>query len=114
MAIFLRILAVLFPWVATVGTAFVTRMLYTLGFGVATFTGLTLVLDELLGYITSSFSDLPADIVGMLGLYGIDTAMNIMLSSGVALMVFKGISASSHSRMVWRRPGDKSPISWDF
>ncbi len=52
----------------------------------------------------------------MIGLVGIDDALNIMLSAGFTLFVFKGLTAAagraSVRNSVWRKPGDNSEINW--
>ncbi|ELB1511291.1 MULTISPECIES: DUF2523 family protein [Vibrio harveyi group] len=97
-------------------TAIVTRAAVSLGFGTATFFGVDMVFDSVISKLSSSLSGLPAEIVMMIGLVGIDDALNIMLSAGFTLFVFKGLTAvagrASIRNSVWRKPGDNSEINW--
>ncbi len=112
-----RIIGFLFltviPLLPQLISAFVTRAAVSLGFGTATFLGLDSLFDSLISKIQSSTSGLPAEVIQMIGLIGIDDAINIALSAGFALLTFKGLTRMGSARVaVWRKPGDKSPMDW--
>lgn len=91
----------------------VSRAAIALGFGTAAYGGFNLIFDNILQRLASTSSGLPSEIINMIGLVGIPEAFNIVLSAGFALLVFKGMSRSGNVRnMVWRKPGDKSPMDW--
>ncbi|HCE3306100.1 TPA: DUF2523 domain-containing protein [Vibrio parahaemolyticus] len=96
--------------------AVVTRAAVSLGFGTATFFGVDLVFEGVITKLSASTSGLPAEVIMMIGLVGIDDALNIMLSAGFTLFVFKGLTAAagraSVRNSVWRKPGDNSEINW--
>ncbi|TOK50305.1 DUF2523 family protein [Vibrio parahaemolyticus] len=112
-----RILAFLFltviPLLPQLISAVLTRAAISLGFGTATFVGLNLLFESVIAKLSASTSGLPAEVIQMIGLIGIDDAFNIMLSAGFALLTFKGLTRAGGARVaVWRKPGDKNPIDW--
>ncbi len=96
-------------------TAIVTRSAVALGFGTASYFGIDLLFETVLAKLSDSTSGLPADVVLMIGLIGIDDAFNIMLSAGFALFVFKGLSVAAGRatvrNSVWRKPGTADKIT---
>lgn len=112
-----KLLAFLFmsiiPLMPQLITSMVSRAAVALGFGTATFFGLNLLFEKVLTEIGSAASGLPKEVLMMIGLVGIDDAINIFCSAGVALFTLKGMNALGKARTsVWRKPGDKSPIEW--
>jgi hypothetical protein len=94
-------------------TSIVSKAAVALGFGTATFFGLNLLFEQVLTKIGASASGLPKEVLMMIGLVGVDDAINIFCSAGVALFTLKGMNAMGKVRTaVWRKPGDKSPIEW--
>ncbi|WP_027695284.1 DUF2523 family protein [Vibrio litoralis] len=115
-----RIIAFLFltviPLLPQLITAVVTRAALAVGFGTASYVGFDILFDNVLSTVTDSLSGLPSDIVTMIRLVGIPTGINIALSSGFALLTFKGMSAISGRanirKRIWRKPGDNSEMDW--
>lgn len=106
-------LASVFPFLAQFLTATVARVAVAIGFGTVTYAGVGLIFDNIIDKINASGGVLSPHIATFIHLLGIDTALNIMMSSGFALLVLKGASKSGDMRkMVWRKPGDKSDVDW--
>lgn len=106
-------LASIFPFLAQFLTASVARVAIALGFGTVSYAGVGFIFDTIIAKLNSSSLLLMPHVATFIHLMGIDTAMNIAMSAGATLMVMKGVSKSGYSRqMVWRRPGDKSPVDW--
>lgn len=94
-------------------SAIVTRAAISIGFGTATYVGLDMVFTSLIAKLQSSTSGLPTEVIMMIGLIGIDDAINIALSAGFAVLTFKGMTRMGQARKaVWRKPGDNSPYDW--
>lgn len=105
--------AAVFPFLAQFLTASVARIAVAVGFGTATFAGVGLIFDSIIEKINSSGSLLLPHIATFIHLLGIDTALNIIMSAGFALMILKGASRAGDMRkVVWRKPGDKSDVDW--
>ncbi|WAX22038.1 minor head protein [Shewanella phage Dolos] len=113
MQFFAIFLASIFPFLAQFLTASVARVAVALGFGTVTYAGVGFIFDEIISKLNASANFVFPHIATFIHLLGIDTALNIAMSSAVALMVLKGVSKSGYSRqLVWRKPGDKSPVDW--
>lgn len=48
--------------------------------GIVTFVGFDLLLDQLNQFVASGVGGIPADVLGLAGLSGVDTAINLVLS----------------------------------
>lgn len=106
-------LASVFPFFTQFLGATVSRVAVAVGFGTVTFAGVGLVFDAIIAKLNASTVSLAPDIATFIHLLGIDTALNIGMSAGFALMVFKGANRLGDRRsMVWRKPGDKSDVDW--
>lgn len=95
-------------------SAIATRVAIAIGFGTASYVGLSSVFDSVLSELSSITSLLPPQVISMIGLIGIPDGINIMLSAGSALLVFKGMNAAGQMRRsVWRKPGSTDPMNWE-
>lgn len=113
MPYFLMFLGSIFPFLSGLVTATVGRVAVALGFGTVTFMGVGLIFDKILDKLNAATTTLPPLVATFIHLCGIDTAINIMMSTGFALLVLKGANRAGNSRqMVWRKPGDKSDVDW--
>ncbi|TQP79886.1 DUF2523 domain-containing protein [Vibrio cholerae] len=93
--------------------ALATRVAVSIGFGTATYVGVNLIFDRIFDKIQNEVGGLPANVIQMIGLIGITDAINIVMSAAFALLTFKGMNKLGQARtVVWRKPGDKSPIDW--
>ncbi|MBO1271196.1 DUF2523 domain-containing protein [Shewanella sp. 4t3-1-2LB] len=114
MQFFYMLLVSIFPFLAATISAMVARIAVSLGFGTVTYFGVNLIFDKVIERLNSSQNFIYPQVATFIHLLGIDTAINIMLSAGVGLLVLKGVSKTGEMRKsVWRKPGDKTPISWD-
>ncbi|MFA0156108.1 DUF2523 family protein [Vibrio sp. 10N.261.46.A3] len=103
----------LFAYFAPFLGATVTRAAISLGFGTVVYQGVGFIFDTVIAQVNSSMGDLPYILVQFVHLLGIDTAINIGLSAGFALMVLKGMSSNmSLRKQVWRKGGDNSTSEW--
>ena len=105
--------ASLTPFLAQFLVASTARIAVTLGFSTVAFVGIGLVFDTIIDKLNASTSVLSPHIATFITLLGIDTAINIMLSAGVFVMVLKGMGRNGDMRKTaWRKPGDKSNVDW--
>ncbi len=96
------------PWIAGFFGSTVTQIALSFGWGVTTFSGFNILTSRLLEFATAGMSGVPAAVPQLLGLMWFDTAVNLMLSSAMALMALKGLKAGTMSRGAWSAPGSKS------
>lgn len=76
----------------------------SVGFGIATFTGIDLGIDYMMDAAISAMGGIPARGVEMLGFLWVDKAFNLIFSSGTALLTLKGIRNGVATRQVWTKP----------
>jgi hypothetical protein len=106
-------LASVFPFLAQFLTATVARVAVAAGFGTVAYMGVGLIFDGIITKLNASTNVLTPHIATFIHLLGIDTALNIIMSAGFALMVLKGANKAGDIRKsVWRKPGDKSDVEW--
>lgn len=67
------------------------RIAITFGFAIIAYTGLDIIYDQIAQAITGTSSLLPADMAAVIGLTGIGSAINIILSALAARMAMDGI-----------------------
>jgi hypothetical protein len=71
-------------FLASLAGPIVRRMLISLGVGVASYAALSAALNSALSHAQSSYSGLPADVLGLLGLAGVPDALAIICGGLVA------------------------------
>lgn len=76
----------------------VGRVLVALGIGVVTFTGVNAALDELKVQAVQSFSALPPEVVGMLGMMKVGVAISIVTSAIAARLLLDGLTSDTFKR----------------
>lgn len=91
------------PQIAGFFGASIIQLLVGLGFGFASFTGFNVGTSYLIQAAMSGFDGVPAAVPQLLGLMWVDKGMNLIVSSGFALMTIKGMKAGSITRMGWGR-----------
>lgn len=105
--------ASLVPFFAQFLVASTARIAVALGFGTVAFAGVGMVFDSIVSKLNDSTHVLAPHVATFIHLLGIDTAINIMMSAGVFLLVLKGVNRNGDMRKtVWRKPGDKSNVDW--
>ncbi|AXQ65916.1 MAG: protein of unknown function DUF2523 [Inoviridae sp.] len=113
MQYFFVFLASVVPFFAQFLTASVARVAVAVGFGTVAYAGVGLIFDSIIQKLNASTNLLSPHIATFIHLLGIDTALNIIMSAGFALMVLKGANKAGDIRKsVWRKPGDKSDVDW--
>lgn len=81
----------------------VVYVLRGIGFGLATFTGMTFVISEAESYLFDKFSGLPSDLYQILALAGFPLGIKILFTAiGVAIAIKTAIKPA---HPVWRKPG---------
>lgn len=81
-------------WLASVIGPLIARALLALGMGVVTYTGATVAVDQALAYVQTSWSGMPAAVVGILALAGFDKFITIVLSAYASALALKAASGS--------------------
>lgn len=76
----------------------------SVGFGIATFTGIDLGIDYMMDAAISAMGDIPSRGVEMLGYLWVDKAFNLIFSSGTALLTLKGIRNGVATTQTWTKP----------
>jgi hypothetical protein len=85
-----------------------------IGFGVVTYTGLNFATDTILAYVQSNFNGLPANMLGMLGILGVDKAFNILLTVFSVRLIHMGVTGGSKTAVAWKAPADKNVLNGIF
>lgn len=76
--------AVLVALLGFVVSSVIVKILFALGVGFFTYTGLTALIDQLLGYVSVTTGGLPASIIQMMNLAGFSQAFGIVSAALVA------------------------------
>lgn len=92
------------PYFAVFFGSTVFQLLFSLGFGFSTFVGFNSLTGLIIDYALSGFSGLPDSVIHLLGLMWVDKALNLVLSSAIALMTLKGLKGGSLTKSVWHSP----------
>ena len=78
------------------------RLIIGAGVGFIAYTGINATLDYVKGLIVTNLQGLPADVVGIVSVLQIDTAVSILSSAVVARFVLKGMTSGTVKRWVIR------------
>lgn len=76
--------AVLVAVLGFVVSSVIVKILFALGVGFFTYTGLTALIDQLLGYVSVTTGGLPASIIQIMNLAGFSQAFSIVSAALVA------------------------------
>lgn len=79
---------------------FVGRVLASLGLSLITYYGVSKALDFLKSLVLSSLSGLPVDLLQILALMKVGTALTILFSCMFASMLINGLNGDSFKRLV--------------
>ena len=85
-----------------------------LGFGLVTYTGLNFATETILAYVQANFDCLPINILGMLGLLGVDKAFNILLTVFAVRLVHMGVTGGSRTTTAWKAPANTNVLNGIF
>lgn len=83
--------------------AAVFKILASLGFSLVVVEGVNLGFDYFVSQMSSSFGGISGDIAGILGLLGVDEAVNIVLTAHLFVIGLKGLTAKKYLPS-WRMP----------
>lgn len=84
----------------TLVASLVGRVLASLGMAIVTFIGITRALDYLKDLIVQGLGQLPADVVQLLGMMKVGTALSIVFSAMFASMLLNGLQSDTFKRWV--------------
>lgn len=90
----LLFLSALLGGLATAMGSFVFRAILALGIGTVTYTGIAVAVNSVKSSVVSSFSGMPADMVGLFGYLWVDRALSIVFSAVVSALAMRLISGS--------------------
>ena len=84
----------------TIAASFVGRVLASLGLSVVTFYGISNALDYLKQLIMQSLSQLPADVLQLVALMKVGTALSIVFSAMFASMLLNGLNSDTFKKWI--------------
>lgn len=87
-------LAMIAPILSWIAVSLVTRVLLTLGFGVATYYGIGALFGEAETFIWSNFGNTTNSIVTVLGMARVDDFIKVILSAYLATLQLRGLTAA--------------------
>lgn len=87
----------LFSFLSSIVGPLVAKVLTALGVGLVTYTGITLLLDQVRDAVVNNIGAVGASYIGLFGLAKIDVAINIMLGAVTARATISGIDKASGS-----------------
>jgi len=77
------------------------RIAVGMGFGIASYIGIGVLMADAIGHLTSQFTGLPAVVLDMVYLLGIDRCVNLLMSAYTARLSLLGMTAlGAMSRMI--------------
>jgi hypothetical protein len=85
-----------------------------IGFGLVTYTGLNFATDTILAYVQANFNGIPANMLSMLGLLGVDKAFNILLTVFSVRLVHMGVTGGKRTTTAWKAPADTNVLNGVF
>lgn len=75
------LLAVFYEWLVALVPVLVAKAIIALGIGVVSYTGINALFTGIEALVRNSFSGIPSQYIGLIGLCGVDVAVNITLSA---------------------------------
>jgi hypothetical protein len=81
-------MAFFLPALAAAAAPIVRTVLVSLGIGAITYTGLTLVLDQVVQHVQTSYGQLPASAAQIADLLGVGEALGILLGAMAARVAY--------------------------
>lgn len=76
------------------------RVLISLGIGYVTYEGLSTAMDYMKNLVWSNLGSLASDILQLVSVLEVDTAINIMFSAVAARLVIRGLTGGAITKMV--------------
>lgn len=94
---------VLLGGLVSIGAPLVIRVLAALGLGFAAYSGISVLLDELLDMVQGNINALGSQVLQYVAVFNVDRFMTMVFSAFVIRLVFMGMSSAGViSRMQWR------------
>jgi hypothetical protein len=83
------------------------QLLLSLGVGFVAYTGFSILLDGIEGYIYSYYDALPADLYSLLSIAGFDVGIGMLFGAAAAVLTLKAGNALGNRRRIqpWKKPG---------
>lgn len=78
-----------------------------LGFSVVSYVGFQIIIDQMQNYLFQHYDNLPTNLLKILDLMGVHSALGIMFSTMVGIATYK--SAVAATGTVWKKPGSTPP-----
>lgn len=97
------LLRLIWYFILSVAPYIVTYILRAVGFGLITFTGLTLVIGEAEEYVFRSYEGLPTEMYQILAMAGFPLGIKILFTAFSVAIAIKTAIKPAHP--VWRKPG---------
>lgn len=95
-----QVVAFVIGMVMQILPSFLGKALAALGIGVVTYSGFKVTLDWLKSQAVSSFSALPPEVIGMLGVLKVGECISIVCSAMIARLVMNGLQSDKVKRWV--------------
>lgn len=87
------------PWI-------ISKLMKAIGFGLVTYLGLGLVLDQAESYVFDRFNNIGSDLFQILSIAGVDQGIKILFSCFAAALILKTAGTGGTVRKpVWKKPG---------
>jgi hypothetical protein len=106
------------PFIKVVWMLFGAGIWYVIkliGFGLVTYTGLNFATDTILSYVQANFNGIPANMLAILGILGVDKAFNILLSVFSVRLVHMGVTGGTAvTKVAWKKPADLNVVNGVF
>lgn len=93
-------LAALLGGLVSAAGSIVGRVLISLGIGYVTYQGLSTAMDYMRDLVWTNLGSLSADILQLVSVLQVDTAINIMFSAVAARLVIRGLTGGAITKMV--------------
>lgn len=93
-------LAALLGGLVSAAGSIVGRVLISLGIGYVTYQGLSTAMDYMKNLVWTNLGSLAADILQLVSVLEVDTAINIMFSAVAARLVIRGLTGGAITKMV--------------
>lgn len=78
------------------------QVLFALGVGFVSFTGISLVLSQLHAFAATQWSALPATVLQVMGLLRVDQALNLIISAAAVRFTLQGMTGGGIRKLVWK------------
>ena len=99
----LPIVGLIWGSVVSLAPFIVVNVLKAIGFGLISFTGMTLALNQLESWVWSNYNGLGSDLFQVLSLLDVDTGVSMVFTAYTTRFSISRVYGAVHQ--VWRKPG---------